>query len=190
MNADKRRWNCVWSVVVSLVASAGIARAADHCDEISPAIEQQHPHDATSIVANAFTYTRHIERIIEAHVDCRSRGALPKNLFAVESKPSIAPPAQSQEVDFAIPFSRHVAILNSHARICSLRANLQARSKKIERFVPINSEYLPPSQPTVVERFIERGFPSGQANQKPAAWDDSYLLAEEGFTFGGLQFSR
>jgi hypothetical protein len=47
-------------------------------------------------------------------------------------------------------------------------------------------------QPTLVETFIAKGFPSGELSRDASVRDDSYLFAEEDgrFTFGGLSFSR
>jgi hypothetical protein len=47
-------------------------------------------------------------------------------------------------------------------------------------------------QPTIVETYIAKGFPSGEREKgiKKTLRDDSYHLAERKVTFGGLEFSR
>jgi hypothetical protein len=45
-------------------------------------------------------------------------------------------------------------------------------------------------RPTLVEQFIAKGFPSGELSRDASARDDSYLLAREEWTFGGMGFSR
>jgi hypothetical protein len=45
-------------------------------------------------------------------------------------------------------------------------------------------------QPTLVETFISKGFPSGELSRDATLQDDPYLFAREECTFSGMKFSR
>jgi hypothetical protein len=87
-----------------------------------------------------------------------------------------------ERFDFAIPFSRMIAD-GAQWRCTSggpTRHTIEARL----------DEESEPHERTMVEIFIDLGFPVGEPHKPFRELDDSYLLATRGFVFGGLAFSR
>ncbi|QDT76284.1 hypothetical protein [Lacipirellula limnantheis] len=74
-----------------------------------------------------------------------------------------------------LPFTRYI----SERGLCAVRSR-----------VHLDLNPTPWRPATLVEALIEEGFPKGESTNVVTHHDDSYLLAEKNFTFGGMKFSR